>query len=124
MPEKVVTPSHIEASDVGFRPMLIAGVLMLVALAGIIGLSAWLYPEAIRDSQHTAAIPPFATPPLQPNTAADMAQFRASQLAWINGAGWIDQGAGVAHIPIRQAMEDVARTGIADWPTTPYRPDK
>ena len=66
MPEKVVTPSHIEASDVGFRPMLIAGVLMLVALAGIIGLSAWLYPEAIRDSQHTAAIPTFANPPLQP----------------------------------------------------------
>lgn len=124
MPEKVVTPSHIEASDVGFRPMLIAGVLMLVALTGIIGLSAWLYPEAIRDSQHTAAIPTFADPPLQPNTAADMAQFRASQLAWINGAGWIDQGAGVAHIPIRQAMEDVARTGIADWPATPYRPDK
>ncbi len=124
MPEKLVAPSGVETKDVGFAPMLIAGVAMLVTLAGVIALSAWLYPELIRDSQHTAAPPSFADPPLQPNTAADMAQFHAAQMAWINGAGWIDQKAGVAHIPIRQAMQDVAQRGIPDWPTTPYRPDK
>jgi hypothetical protein len=97
---------------------------MLVTLAGIGALAAWLYPDSIRESRQSDAMPAFADPPLQPNTALDMGQFRAAQLAWINGAGWIDQAAGVAHIPIRQAMEDVARSGIPDWPTAPYRPDR
>ena len=121
MADKAVSPSRAEATDVKFRPMFLAGIAMVVALTGVVGLAAWLYPASVTDPQHSRPVPRFADPPLQPNTAADMTAFRAAQLRRLNSAGWVDQAQGIAHIPIDQAMHDVARDGIPDWPTQPYR---
>jgi hypothetical protein len=34
----------------------------------------------------------------------------------LNSAGWVDKPHGIAHIPIEDAMREVAAQGIAGWP--------
>ncbi len=113
-------PARHEGSDVGFRALLVAGVLMLLVLGGMLGFAAWLYPGATSDK---LLAPPtnatFPAPHLQPDVAADMAQFRAEQLQQLNGAYWLDRDRSRVHMPIDDAMRDVAAHGIADWPTAP-----
>jgi len=113
-------PARHEGSDVGFRAMLAAGVLMLLAVGGTLGFAAWLYPNAATDK---LLAPPtnatFPAPRLQPDVAADMAQFRAEQLQQLNGAYWLDRDRNRVHMPIGDAMRDVAAHGIPDWPTAP-----
>ena len=124
MSEQVLPPAQRETSDVGFKPMLIAGLLMLAAVSGIAGFVTWLYPRSTYDKQLGQSWPKFAEPTLQPNTALDMQHFYADEMKALNGTGWVDQAHGVAHIPIDDAMRDVARTGIPDWPTKPMRPER
>ncbi len=124
MSEHVLPPAQRETSDVGFKPMLIAGLLMLAALGCITLFVAWLYPRSTYDKQLSQPLPRFAEPVLQPNTALDMQHFYAAEMKELNGAGWVDQAHGIVHIPIADAMRDVARTGIPDWPTTPRRPER
>jgi len=124
MSEHVLPPAQRETRDVGFAPMLIAGLLMLVALGSISLFVLWLYPRSTYDKQFGQSAPKFAEPVLQPNTALDMQHFYAAEMKALNGVGWVDQAQGIVHIPIADAMRDVARTGIPDWPTTPRRPER
>ncbi|MBV9750717.1 MAG: hypothetical protein JO157_18075 [Acetobacteraceae bacterium] len=116
-PEGPLPPARHEVRDVGFRPLLIAGILTLMALAGVIGLAAWLFPQSLQDQMVPQAQERFPAPELQPSPPADMAAFHAQQLRQLNGTYWLDAGKTRLHIPIGQAMQDVARDGIADWPT-------
>lgn len=113
-------PARHERTDVGLRAMFIAGVLMLVALGGVLTLASWLYPGSGTDK---ALVPPregeFPAPRLQPDVGADMARFRAEQLQQLNGAYWLDRDRGRVHMPIADAMRDVAGRGIPDWPKAP-----
>ncbi len=81
----------------------------------MIGLAAWLFPGSLRDRSvpQTANFP---TPQLQPSPADDMAIFQTQQIQQLNSYWWIDRKAQRVHIPITQAMQDVARQGIPDWP--------
>lgn len=124
MSEHTLSPARHETSDVGFKPMLIAGLLMLVAVGLIALFVAWLYPRSTYDKQLSQPLPKFAEPALQPNTALDMQHFYAAEMTALNGVGWVDEANGIVHIPIADAMRDVARTGIADWPTAPRRPER
>ena len=94
---------------------------------GVVGLSVagllacvlivlWLYPEAGADRIITTALPEYPAPRLQANPAADLRVFRARQLRQLNGTGWVDRSAGIAHIPIDTAMKQIADEGIAGWP--------
>ena len=113
-------PARHEGADVGFRVMLVAGVLMLLAVGGTLGFAAWLYPGAQTDKLLAPATnATFPAPRLQPDVAADMAQFRAEQLQQLNGTYWLDRDRNRVHMPIGDAMRDVAAHGIPDWPTTP-----
>lgn len=114
-------PARHETRDVGFRPMLIAGVLMLVALGGVAGLAALIYPRSQVGNSIGRPVPDFPAPELQTNVGADMARFRDEQLRQLNAAYWLDREHGVVHLPIETAMQDVARTGIPDWPGAPPR---
>jgi len=124
MSEQVLPPAQRETSDVGFKPMLVAGLLMLAALGLIAVFVTWLYPRSTYDKQFGRALPKFAEPALQPNTALDMQHFYAAEMTALNGVGWVDQAHGIVHVPIADAMRDVARTGIPDWPTKPRRPER
>jgi hypothetical protein len=103
-----------EREDVG--PGIVARaaiglVLMTVAVAAI---AVWLLVflrrrEGAGDAPRPAIF--FATGERQPEgvrlqTApfADLEALRAEERKILNGYGWVDQGAGVVHIPIDQAM--------------------
>ncbi len=94
-----------------------AGTLLACAL-----LVAGLYPRSIRDRRIDAPLPSYPQPRLQPDPAADLRRFKAQELERLNTAGWVDQSRGIVHIPIAQAMDEVARDGIAGWPAAPGSP--
>ena len=54
----------------------------------------------------------FPQPQLQPNPVADLNKFRVQEEEIMNSYGWTDQQAGVAHIPIEQAMDIIAARGL------------
>ena len=58
-----------------------------------------------------------AKPRLQINPAADLATYRTAERQTLTSYGWVtDRERGTVHIPIDQAMRDVAAAGIKDWP--------
>jgi hypothetical protein len=58
----------------------------------------------------------FPEPRLEDNERTELAPFRYEEEQKLNSYGWVDQNAGVAHIPITKAMELIAQRGL---PTTP-----
>jgi hypothetical protein len=58
----------------------------------------------------------FPEPRLEDNERTELNDFRYSEEEKLNSSGWVDQSAGVAHIPITQAMQLIAQRGL---PTTP-----
>jgi len=87
MSEHVLLPARRETRDVGFAPMLIAGLLMLVALGSISLFVLWLYPRSTYDKQFGQSAPKFPETVLQPNTALDMQHFYAEEMKALNGVG-------------------------------------
>jgi hypothetical protein len=68
-----------------------------------------------RDVQATQ-IGRFPEPRLEENERTELNGFRYNEEEKLNSYGWVDQKAGVAHIPIEQAMQLIAQRGL---PTTP-----
>jgi hypothetical protein len=62
---------------------------------------------------------PFPAPRLQAEPPADFAKLKAEELRRLNGYGWVDRKAGIAHIPIDRAIEIVSSSGLpATQPAT------
>ena len=116
MADTDLPPARYERSDVTARMMAagFGGVLLTLALT--LGFAMWLFPHAVVDRRIAAPLPSYPTPRLQEDPAKDMQHFYAAEMARLNSTGWVDQGHGIAHIPIDQAMRIVARQGIPDWP--------
>lgn len=77
----------------------------LVAGAGMLAPRAWawLNPQGVSGY-----------PELEDRTSPEaLATRTAAQEAWLHSAGWVDQEAGVAHIPVEQAMAMLAEEGVA-----------
>ena len=88
-----------------------AGVLAACAL-----LVPWLYPRSMPERGPLSPLPIYPAPRLQTDPAADMRGFRAREMAWLNTTGWVDKSQGVVHIPISEAMQQIAQEGIPAWP--------
>jgi len=58
----------------------------------------------------------FPEPRLEDNERTELAPFRYQEEQVLNSYGWVDQNAGVAHLPIAKAMALVAQRGL---PTAP-----
>ena len=58
----------------------------------------------------------FPEPRLEQNEVTELNGFRSQEEERLNSYGWVDQKAGVAHIPIERAMQLIAQRGL---PTTP-----
>lgn len=54
-------------------------------------------------------------PVLQTDPRADRQAYDAEKDQKLNGLGWIDRQAGIAHVPIARAMLQIAAQGIPDW---------
>ncbi|MGD8631397.1 MAG: hypothetical protein PVG72_11820 [Gammaproteobacteria bacterium] len=103
-----------EQADIRPGPVLAAVLAMLLVLVAVLALlSPW---------RHGAPVPP---PPAQtgaallPDPSAALARFRARKAARLGGYGWVDEPAGVAHIPVERAIElllepDAAPAGVQE----------
>src|SRR5271165_2963234 len=58
----------------------------------------------------------FPQPRLERNERVEINDFRLQEEQTLNSYGWVDESAGVAHIPIEHAMQLLAQRGL---PTTP-----
>lgn len=116
--EHKLPPARRERLDLGFRMFAMAGsaVLLLLVLLGV--AIRVFFPTALQDQGSIQPVPQFPAPSLQPSPPEDMRAFLQEQMAWLNSTGWVDQKAGIAHIPIADAMKKVADQGIPDWPKT------
>ncbi|WP_239029523.1 hypothetical protein [Novacetimonas pomaceti] len=107
---------HHETRDVSLRAVIVGGVGIGLAVGGLVMLADVLFPQGSLDRLLRPPFPVMSRPALQSDPAADMSAFAARDMAALNGFGWTDPARGIGHIPIGQAMEQVAREGIPDWP--------
>lgn len=64
-----------------------------------------------------AAFPPASPEPqLQTTPWQDLKQFNAAEDAYLTSYGWVDQKAGIAHLPIDKAKELLLQRGLASRP--------
>ena len=91
--------------------------MLLGSLIAIALLVLWLFPHSLEDRTIQGSLPGYPEPRLQPSPRADMQAFYSEEMERLNSAGWVDKAKGIAHIPITDAMSDVAREGIPGWPT-------
>lgn len=116
---------HVES-----RKVVLVGVGALVTFA-VASLLAMAYLRGEILARPAAALPPelgrtkiglVEQTPFFEGTALRGERDRAARLARLNGWGWVDRAAGVAHIPIEEAMALVAagaRLPPADPPVAP-----
>ena len=127
-----------ERQDLGSRPiygflvsLVIIGVLVYFTVWGIFRvLDAYFTkneapPSPMVQQQAgtpTRAVPEgyvektFPEPRLESNERTELNDFRLGEEQTLNSYGWVDQNAGVARIPITEAMQLVAQRGL---PTRP-----
>lgn len=122
-PARALPPVLQEARDVTLGQILALLGLIAAVLGLMIGIVWWMFPTTLEDARFTRPFPDFPAPQLQPRPPLDMQALRAAQLRRLDGAGWADRAAGKVHIPIEQAMRDVAARGIPGWPASPAGPD-
>jgi len=83
---------------------------------------AWLFYESLaagekardpRPSPLVGAAAPTAPPgpQLQAVPERELAALRAREAERLGGWGWVDRGAGLAHVPVERAIDAVARDG-------------
>jgi hypothetical protein len=138
MSEKPVNQGNNEFEHQDLSPQSVYLFLAGLAVAGIIiyfvlwGMYHFLdsYRRAHQPAQNplvqqtetdTRIVPPseitnFPQPRLERNERTELNDFRLGEEQQLNSYGWVDQPAGVVHIPIDRAMQLVAQQGL---PTTP-----
>jgi hypothetical protein len=116
-PAPVDRHTDFERSDMSVAVVAIValGVLLYVCLAPLI--LTGIYRGALSDVSRVLHIKPPA-PVLQLDPPAELKDFRAKEKTRIESYGWIDRSRGIAHIPIDEAMKDVAARGIPDFAKT------
>lgn len=133
-----------EREDLGFRPVL--GFLVSLAVFGVLtyyvlwGMFHFLDAynrkhqpppnPMVKTNPDTRVVTPqtiqqFPEPRLEDDERTELNGFRYREEEQLNSYGWVDQNAGVVHIPIDQAMKLIAERGLPTTPkagTTPVSP--
>jgi len=134
--------SGFERQDLGSRPVF--GFLISLAIMGVLiyyviwGIFYFLdsFNRRYQQPAHTplvqvepnprevpsTRIRRFPEPRLEENERTELAGFRYGEEEKLNSYGWVDQKAGIAHIPISQAIELVSERGLATQPKTGAMP--
>lgn len=124
-----------EREDLGAKPVIgfivslvISGVLIYYVIWGVFHfLDAYdrkhqqvrtplIRVESNTRDVQTQLIQRFPEPRLEENERTELNGFRYGEEQELNSYGWVDKNAGIAHIPIEQAMQMVVQKGL---PTTP-----
>lgn len=108
-----------EVADAPPLRLFLAGVLTLAGIGVVLllvwGVKAWIADARDRPPVSALARAPVETPAprLQRSPARDLQEFRAAEDRELHTLGWADRGAGIARIPIENAMALLATRG---WP--------
>jgi hypothetical protein len=104
-------PEHEPAEFAAGRVAFIGGGLLvsLVVMSAII-LAVVHQPRSAQRNAFVAGGGDVTAPRLQATPINDYARYLAEKRAQLESSGWVDRGHRIAHIPIEQAMDDMART--------------
>ena len=104
-----------EKSDwpLGTIALVLLGTLVFLVIAPFVLMGA--FPRAVSDVSRSLTVEP-PQPRLQTNPPEDLAQFLVDEEKRINTYYWIDRQKGIVHIPIEQAMQELAEEGIDGFP--------
>ncbi len=119
MPEEMMSipTASREAKDVTHTFIALA-FLMGVAVLGLGGLVCWwIFPRSPHTELLPYPVPTYPPPQLQASPHEDMVRFYRQELNRLNSFGWIDRSKGLVHIPVEQAMREIAAEGLKGWPT-------
>jgi hypothetical protein len=109
-----------ETSDVriGRAELWAGGLFLVVVLITILVGGLLLFLQATTERRAVTAVEEAPMPPpeprLQTSPTGDLARLRAVEQRRLDGLGWVDRPAGIAHIPIDRAERLMAERG---WPT-------
>ncbi len=105
----------VETSDAPFwLYAALASGLVAFFIVSLVALR-FIYPGSVSGSSD-APRSQSAKPGLQINPSADLAAHRDAERRELTSYGWVDRQNGVVRIPIDRAMQDIAKSGIKDWP--------
>ena len=104
--------------EIQLKGIVVTGIALAVTVVVFAALMWWLS-AFLRDGLVAADPPPPVLPEarvqelppeprLQTEPAEDLRILRGEEDEVLNGYSWIDEGAGVAHVPIERAMEMMA----------------
>jgi hypothetical protein len=105
---------HPEARDVQPRVLLAfgGGLLLFIALAAIgMKLAFNTTPSWLPVPANTSP----ESPGLQTAPKQDLISFRAEEDRQLKVLGWVDRDAGIARVPIDDAMWAIVSSGLPDW---------
>ncbi|HEY3850999.1 MAG TPA: hypothetical protein VGL87_08525 [Steroidobacteraceae bacterium] len=117
--ERAIPDAEHEPTDIGPGFIWGAVAVCLATLLACALLVFWLYPQSSLDLTLQMPLPLYPEPRLQPDPTEDLQRLEAREMQILNGRGRVDQERAAVHIPIAQAMREVAREGIAGWPRAP-----
>lgn len=122
--EYVATPADAEYEHTDIDPGIAGKFALWLAIAmvlsgGIVYGTFWLFEGREQSwNQQTQQFPLAVgqikeppTPRLQTQPFKDVWQLKQGQVERLTSYGWVDQGTGVVHIPIDEAMRIVAERG-------------
>jgi hypothetical protein len=93
--------------------IIVAGIALCLALCAWV---LWLGRPSAPPPRPLTIVEPVPAPRLQTDPRADLEQYQTDQQRWLHSGGWTDRRAGVAHLPIDEALRQVAEHGLPRWP--------
>ena len=122
------TDAAYDHSDLGARGIIgfliglaVTVIIIHLVILGFIRTYAYFEPKplarttAVTEESNKPSTDPlakFPTPRLQSDEAGDMNKYREAVEQQLNSSGWVDEKAGVAHIPVERALDIVAQRGL------------
>jgi hypothetical protein len=109
------------SADVGAIHRTGAGLAAVVlvsflVVAGLMKFYAWEDHVVPREPVAKQVPTPTGTPQLNPEQPMELQKLRARERQLLDSYGWTDRAAGVAHIPITDAMKIIAAEGLPETP--------
>lgn len=104
------------------------GLLTVVAMILMYGLFHWIVSgDRLYDERPLSLAageqPSPPLPRLQAEPEAEYRAFDAAMTRQLEGYGWVDEAAGIVHIPIEQAIELLAERGLPSAAASPASTD-
>lgn len=105
-----------ESRDVSSKALAIfAGGFVVFLAAVLAGIALGFDTAGMWPAPGLAHQSNTASPALQRDPHGDLAAYRRAEAEELDTLGWVDRDAGIARIPIADAMRIIAETGIPHW---------